>query len=95
MESDNLKFSGQWLWTDENEIFVMTDEVKIDTVSYQFSEGIGSQPQGYYIRITQLNNKELKTLERHQRDTWNSGFAKERLYFAQNYDKLKRAQHAV
>lgn len=83
-KSGDISFTGRWYWTDNNEIFTLINEFKNDTVSYQFSEGLGSLSPGSYIRITQLNDKELKTLERHEGDSWDSGFAKERTYLAQD-----------
>ena len=61
IKSGTISFTGQWYWTNDDEIFILTNEFKTDSVSYQFPEGLGAMTPGTYVRITLLNTKELKT----------------------------------
>jgi len=81
-ELGEIKTFGKWLWTSKNEIFMLHGGLQIDTLSIHIQEGLGSSSQGFYVRIIEINDKELKTLERYEGDSWDSGFAREQRYIA-------------
>lgn len=76
-------FYGQWLWSGENEVYVAVEGIKSEKYSQEFNHGIGSSFQADYIRILEISDKEMRTLERIEGDAWDSGFAREGTYAAQ------------
>jgi len=81
-ELGKVKTHGQWLWTSNNEIFMLHRGLQIDTLSVKFQEGLGSTALGFYIKIVDINEKELVTLERYEGDSWDSGFVRKCRYLA-------------
>jgi hypothetical protein len=47
------------------------------------NEGLGKPSFGYYHRIIEINENELKMLVRSEGNSWDSGFVEEQKYFAQ------------
>ncbi|HTJ50113.1 MAG TPA: hypothetical protein VL443_11700 [Cyclobacteriaceae bacterium] len=78
LESGEVKVNGKWNWTSEGEIFLQTEGMTINGHVNKFDKSSNS-----YLKIVELTEKTLKTLERNDGDTWDSGFAKEKNYSAQ------------
>jgi len=66
---------GQWKWTRRNEIYL-----ELKSINAKGIQGDFDGKQNYYIRILEVSESNLKTLQRFETDTWDSGFAKERNY---------------
>ncbi|HEU5289748.1 MAG TPA: hypothetical protein VFU05_03835 [Cyclobacteriaceae bacterium] len=70
-----IKIAGKWKWIDKNEICISYESVTIEGKWFNFDE-----KNSYYIRILEISEGNLKTLERLGKDTWDSGFTKEKTY---------------
>lgn len=79
LESGDTKVNGKWNWTNDNEIFLQTEGVTINGQTNTFDKKSNG-----YIKVLELTEKTLKTMERGEGDSWDSGFAKERSYRAQS-----------
>lgn len=75
LESGYITIGGQWKWTDQQEIYL-----QIKTLNIKGENMALNQKQNSYIRILEVNENTLKTLERYEGDAWDSGFAKEITY---------------
>lgn len=75
LEAGETKVTGTWKWIDDDEIFLATEGLTINGNENKFDA-----PSNSYIKIVELSEKNLKTLERHEGDAWESGFAKEQHY---------------
>lgn len=49
IEGDKLIMNGKWLWSDKNELFVLFEGIKFDTLSHQFPQGLAKIPKHYYF----------------------------------------------
>lgn len=78
-QSGEVKVNGKWRWTKEDEIYLQTDGMIMDGQVNSFDLATES-----YIRVVELTDRNLRTLERGKGDTWDSGFAKERNYTSQS-----------
>lgn len=77
LEAGEVKVNGKWKWTTNREIYLQTEGLTANEQTDKFESSSNS-----YIKIIELTDKTLRTLERHETDTWESGFAKERSYTA-------------
>jgi hypothetical protein len=73
--ANEIKIEGKWNWTNENEIYL-----RINSINIKGAKENLNKPYGYYIRIMEVSDNKLKTLERFEGDAWDSGFAKEKIY---------------
>lgn len=80
LESGEVRAFGTWKWNQENEIHLRTDGIVINGQSNRYDKSFDSN-----MRVLQLANRELRTLEKSEGDDWDSGFAKERSYRALNF----------
>jgi hypothetical protein len=79
VEAGEVKVNGKWSWTKDGEIFLQTEGITINGQLNKFDKSSNS-----YLRIVELTDKTLKTLERAEGDSWDSGFVKEKKYSAQS-----------
>jgi len=77
LESGEIKVNGKWRWTKDSEIYLQTEGLTVNGKINKFEPGTNA-----YIRIIELTDKTLRTLERNDGDTWDSGFAEEVNYTA-------------
>jgi hypothetical protein len=71
--------NGRWNWTKDGEIYLQTEGLTLNGQVNKFDSTSNS-----YIKIVELTDKTLRTVERSESDTWDSGFAKEKSYAAQS-----------
>lgn len=76
LESGEIKINGQWKWVDESEIYLQINSIAVANRQDNFD----STKSSYHLRILEVSENKLKTLEKFETDAWNSGFAKERTY---------------
>jgi hypothetical protein len=69
------KVTGKWSWSKDDEILLELKEIVAKGQISKFDT-----PSKYYIRVLELTSTKLRTLERHEKDAWDSGFAEERRY---------------
>jgi hypothetical protein len=74
-EYKEIKVEGKWNWTTEGEIFLKIQRVTVKGRSVNFDKS-----RNYYIRIRELSDKVLRTVERYVTDAWDSGFAEKKSY---------------
>lgn len=74
-ESGEAKVTGQWKWTGMDEIYLELKSITLKGVQQDFDN-----KQNYFIRILEVSEDKLRTLERFNGDSWDSGFAKEKTY---------------
>ena len=79
LQSGEIKVNGKWSWTKDGEIYLQTEGLTLSGQVNKFDSNSNS-----YIKIVELTDKTLRTLERSEDDTWDSGFAKEKSYAAQS-----------
>lgn len=79
LESGEIKVNGKWSWTKDGEIYLQTEGFTLNGQINRFDSSSNA-----YIKIVELTDKLLRTLERSEGDTWDSGFAKEKNYTVQN-----------
>ncbi|WKK82509.1 hypothetical protein [Marivirga arenosa] len=77
LKANEMTVTGEWNWTDDNEIYLQFKNIEIEG-----SENNLEDQQNYYIKILEVSENKLKTLERFEGDDWDSGFAKERNFKA-------------
>lgn len=77
LESGEVKVNGNWEWTEADVIHLHLESLTINGETNTYDV----QP-AYYIKIVELTEKTLRTLEKGEGDSWDSGFAKERTYAA-------------
>jgi hypothetical protein len=75
MKAGDITVVGKWKWTKKDEIFL-----QINGIANHDKVNSFDVKQNYYIRITELTDNTLRTLERHEKDSWESGFAEEKKY---------------
>jgi len=78
-KSEEIKVNGKWNWTKDGEIYLQTEGVTVKGEANDLDKKIIS-----HIKIVELTGKNLRTLERHEDDAWDSGFAKEINYTSKN-----------
>lgn len=74
-----FKINGKWSWKNENEISVEITGMTTGGQSNAFDKS-----SKYKVRILEISDKGLKTLEVAEGDGWDSGFAVERNFTSQN-----------
>ena len=74
-----VKINGKWSWKNENEIYVEITGMTTGGQSSAFDKS-----SNYHVRILEISDKGLKTLELAEGDTWESGFAVEKKYTSLN-----------
>lgn len=79
LESGEIKVNGKWSWTNEGDIYLQIEGLTLNGQVNKFDSNSNS-----YIKIVELTDKTLRTLERSEGDTWDSGFAKKKRYTAQS-----------
>jgi hypothetical protein len=79
LEAGDLKVNGTWSWKGDDEIYVVTQGITSDNGAANFDK-----TSNYNVRIKEISNKSLRILEKGEGDAWDSGFAKEKSYAAQN-----------
>ncbi len=79
LESGEVKVNGNWEWSDDNVIHLKLESLTINGEVNKYDV----QP-GYFIKVVELTDKTLRTLESGEGDSWDSGFAKERSYASEN-----------
>lgn len=79
LESEGIKVNGKWSWTKDGEIYLQTEGLTINGQVNKFDKASNS-----FIRVVELTDKTLRTLERAEGDTWDFGFAKEKNYSVQS-----------
>jgi hypothetical protein len=79
LEAGDLKVNGTWSWKADDEIYVVTQGITSDNGAANFDK-----TSNYNVRIKEISNKSLRILEKGEGDAWDSGFAKEKSYAAQN-----------
>jgi hypothetical protein len=78
IETNETVINGKWKWINKDEIFIEEEGLTIKGQANKLDAPLKS-----YIKILELSDKGLKTLERFERDAWDSGFAREQNYTAQ------------
>jgi hypothetical protein len=78
IETNETVINGKWKWINKDEIFLEAEGLTIKGQANKLDAPLRS-----YIRILELSDKGLKTLERFESDAWDSGFAREQNYTAQ------------
>lgn len=68
-----IEVNGKWTWISGDEILLEIKGLTFNDEETQFD----AKSNNYYIRVIELSEKVFKTLERHERDDWNSEFVKE------------------
>lgn len=79
LEVGGNKVHGKWNWTKDGEIYLQAESITINGKENHFNSGLNT-----YIKIVELTDKTLRTVERGEGDTWDSGFTKEHSYTAQS-----------
>ena len=79
LESAGVKVNGNWEWSEDNVIHLKLESLTINGEVNKYDV----QP-GYFIKVVELTDKTLRTLESGEGDSWDSGFAKERSYASEN-----------
>ena len=74
-EAGEMKVTGEWKWTKKDEIYLELKTISLNNIQENFDG-----KQNYYLRILEVSENNLKTLERFETDSWDSGFAKEKTY---------------
>ncbi|MEO7988197.1 MAG: hypothetical protein ABI663_01570 [Chryseolinea sp.] len=75
LEAHDTRVIGKWSWISSNEIYLEEQEIVISGKAYKFDSAIN-----YYIRVIEISDKVFRTIERHEGNSWDSGFAKEIKY---------------
>lgn len=78
-DAGTIKIDGKWSWKNENEIYLQITGITAGDQSNAFDKS-----SNYHVRILEISDKRLKTLELSEGDTWESGFAVERNYTPQD-----------
>jgi hypothetical protein len=78
LESENITVHGKWRWTKDDEIYLQTEGLILNRQVTNFDQSSNS-----YIRVVELTDRTLRTLERSEGDSWDSGFAKTKTYRTQ------------
>jgi hypothetical protein len=71
----DTRINGKWSWTSSNEIYLEEQEIVVSGKAYKFDSS-----NNRYLRVIELSDKTFRTIERHEGDSWDSGFAKEIKY---------------
>ncbi len=85
-ETWNIQFIGKWVSIAPDEISFHHDWMKIDTMTFQLSSGLGYPQSSYHMRILEISEVELITIEKHEGDLWDSPFVKKIRYIATSTD---------
>ncbi len=75
LQAHDTRINGMWSWTSSNEIYLEEQEIVISGKAYKFDSS-----NNRYIRVVEISDKVFRALERHEGDSWDSGFAKEIKY---------------
>lgn len=73
LKADQIEVNGKWSWVGDDEILLEIKGLNFNDEATQFD----AKSNKYYIRVIELSDKVFKTLERHERDDWDSEFVKE------------------
>jgi len=79
LTSGILKVNGKWSWKGDNEIYLIVDGISSDNGTARFDK-----TSNYNIRILEIDGNVLRLQEKGEGDSWESGFAKEKKFTAQN-----------
>jgi hypothetical protein len=79
IETNETVINGKWKWINEDQICLEAEGLTIKGQANKFDAPLRS-----YLKILELSDKGLKTLERFESDAWDSGFAREQNYTAKN-----------
>ena len=76
LNAGEIEVNGKWSWVADDELYLELKGLTFNGEATKFDH----KTNNYYIRIIELNETVFKTIERHESDDWNSGFAKEITY---------------
>lgn len=76
MSATEIEVNGIWSWVADDELYLELKGLTFNGEATKFDH----KTNNYYIRIIELNETVFKTIERHESDDWDSGFAKEITY---------------
>jgi hypothetical protein len=72
LRTEEVGVNGKWSWASEDEIYLEETAIVINGQANKFDASIK-----HYIRVIEISDKIFRTVERHEGDSWDSGFAKE------------------
>ena len=73
--TDVVGVNGKWSWASKDEIYLEETEIVIDGQANKLDPS-----SNYYLRVIEISDKVFRTIERHEGNSWDSGFAKEIKY---------------
>lgn len=67
----DTRINGKWSWTNSNEMYIEEHEIIINGKAYNYDSS-----NNRYLRVVEISDKVFRTIERHEGDSWDSGFVK-------------------